>query len=45
MRDVAGTPRGCLAMNTASELGQSEPEIASTGLYEVRVDGKLLIHR
>ncbi len=28
LRDVAGTPRGCLVMNTASELGQSEPEIA-----------------
>ena len=28
LRDLAGTPRGCLVMNTASELGQSEPEIA-----------------
>lgn len=25
---MAGTPRGCLVINTASELGQSEPEVA-----------------
>lgn len=28
LKDVGGAPRGCLVMNTASELGQSEPEIA-----------------
>jgi TetR/AcrR family transcriptional repressor of nem operon len=28
LRDLVGTPRGCLVMNTASELGQREPEIA-----------------
>ena len=28
LEDVAGTPRGCLVMNTASEFAQSEPEIA-----------------
>ncbi len=28
LRDTGGAPRGCLVMNTASELGQSEAEIA-----------------
>ncbi len=28
LQDLTGAPRGCLVMNTASELGQSEPEIA-----------------
>lgn len=28
LKDAGGAPRGCLVMNTASEFGQSEPEVA-----------------
>lgn len=35
LKDVGGAPRGCLVMNTASEIGQGEPEIAEDVAHSI----------